>query len=345
MSIRQLLRNQGCVRSVGMIALVTLFLSGGAIALAAEAAKPAQQPRDESKILTGSGKGYQTTVERQTAGELTAQDLNQASLLASRIVKHLNEAVQGLNDQNTEGAKAEIEKAQKLVKVVRDLLPITTATTIVKDAAGKEVYRDVDKVQDDRIPLYSGMLAMEVVEPIVDAQAKDAALKGLRLADANVIHTAILADLGYIERKLNRAAALLDKPSDALAQLTLAQTHGIEMVVNQADSPLVQVQHALRLAERMVDEGKYEAARENLKFAQVQLGTYRALLGQEAGQVVKQLEDDITALMSKTEGKGAAEKIRGFWERAVKLFREEPGQAHTVNAAPTVQTNQPAAKK
>ena len=345
MSIRNLLRNAGCVRSVGMIALVTLLLSGGAIALAAEAAKPAQQPRDESMILTGSGKGYQTTVERQTAGELTAQDLNQASLLTSRIVKHLNEAVQGLNDQNTDGAKVEIEKAQKLVKVVRELLPVTTATTIVKDAGGKEVYRDVDKVQDDRIPLYSGMLAMEVVEPIVDAQAKDAALKGLRLADANVIHTAVLADLGYIERKLNRAAALLDKPADALAQLTLAQTHGIEMVVNQADSPLVQVQHALRLAERMVDEGKYEAARENLKLAQVQLGTYRALLGQEAGQVVKQLEDDITALMSKTEEKGAAEKIRGFWERAVKLFRDEPGQAHTVNAAPTVQTNQPAAKK
>lgn len=345
MSIRHLIHHGGYSRSVGMIALVTLFLSGAAIAPASEEAKPAQPTRDESKILTGSGKNYQTTVERQTAGELSAQDLNQASLLTSRIVKHLNEAVQGLNDQNTDGAKSEIEKAQKLVRVVRDLLPVTTATTIVKDAAGKEVYRDVDKVQDDRIPLYSGMLAMEVVEPIVDAQANEAALKGLRLADANVIHTAVLADLGYIERKLNRAAALLDKPADALVQLTLAQTRGIEMVVNQADSPLVQVQHALRLAERMVAEGKYEAARENLKLAQVQLGTYRAVLGKDASQVVKQLEDDITALMSKTEEKGAADKIRGFWERAVKLFRDEPGQARTVNAESTVHTNQPAAKK
>ena len=336
--------NRGCVRSVVVIALATLFLSGGAIAFGAEAAAPAQQPRDESKTVTGSGKAYQTTVERQTAGELSAQDLNQASLLTSRIVKHLNEAVQGLNDQNTDGAKSEIEKAQKLVKVVRDLLPVTTAITIVKDAGGKED-RDVDKVQDDRIPLYSGMLAMEVVEPIMDAQAADAALKGLRLADATVIHTAVLVDLGFIERKLNRAAALLDKPADALAQLVLAQTHGIEMVVNKTDSPLVQVQHALRLAERMVAEGKQEAARENLKLAQVQLGTYRALLGQEAGQVVKRLEDDIAALMTKTEDKGAAEKIRGFWERAAKLFREEPGQAHTVDASPAAQTNQPAAKQ
>jgi hypothetical protein len=313
--------------------------------MTAETATPAQQPRDESKILTGSGKEYQTTVERRTAGELSASDLNQASLLTSRIVKHMNEAVRGLNDQNTEGAKTEIEKAQKLVKVVRDLLPVTTATTIVKDAGGKEVYRDVDTVQDDRIPLYSGMLAMEVVEPLVDAQAKDAALRGLRLADADVIHTAVLADLGYIERKLNRAAALLGKPSDALAQLVLAQTEGVELIVNRVDSPLVQVQHALRLAERMVAEGKYEAARENLKNAQIQLGTYRALLGQEAGKVVRQLEDDVTALMSKTEEKGAAEKIRGFWERAVKLFREEPGQARTVNAESPAQTNQPAAKK
>lgn len=345
MNIRLLLNNTQYVRNAGTIAMMTLLLSGVATAMAAETAKQSSPLRDESKTATGSGKVYQTTVERQTAGELSAQDLNQASLLTSRIVKHLNEAVQGLNDQNTDGAKAEIAKAHKLVKVVRELLPVTTATTIVKDAGGKEVYRDVDKVQDDRIPLYSGMLAMEVVEPIVDAQAKEGALKGLRLADANVIHTAVLADLGYIERKLDRAAALLDKPTDALAQLILAQTHGIEMVVNHADSPLVQVQHALRLAERMVAEGKSEAAKENLKLAQVQLGTYRALLGQEAGQVVKQLEDDITALMSKTEEKGAAERIRGFWERAVKLFREEPGQAHTVNATPTLQTNQSAVKK
>jgi hypothetical protein len=222
---------------------------------------------------------------------------------------------------------------------------VTTVTTVVKDARGKEVYRDVDRVQDDRIALYSGMIAMEVVEPIIDAKENAAALKGLRLADANVIHTSVLADLSYIERKLNRAATLLDEPDEALVQLSLAQTRGVQLVVNQADDPLVEVQHALRLAERMVEEGKHEAAQDNLRLAQIQLGTYRALLGKEAAKAVKALEDDITALMTKTEEKDAAAKIREFWERAISWFREEPGQAHVVEEGEVEEAEQDAKPK
>jgi hypothetical protein len=329
-TLRNLLHNRDGKAIISSIALLTLVLFTATTAAAAEKAKEVDEQRDESIMTTGSGERYQTTVERETTGNLSAQDLHQVSLLTSRVVNHLNDAVKGLLDQDPDAAQPEIEKAQGLTKIVRELLPVTTVTTVVKDAEGKEVYRDVDKVQDDRISLYRGMIAMEVVEPIIDAKEKAAAVKGLRLADANVIHTSVLADLSYIERKLNRASALLDKPEEALVHLALAQTRGIQLVVNEADDPLVEVQHALRLAERMVEEGKHEAAQDNLRLAQIQLGTYRALLGKEAAKVVKDLEDDITALMPKTEDKGAAERIREFWERAVNWFREEPGQAHIV---------------
>jgi hypothetical protein len=328
-TIRGLLQNRESGAIIGVIALLILVLCIDMTILAADKEKR-EEARDRSTITTGSGERYKTTVERHTEGALSSDDLHQVSLLGSRIVNHLNEAVKGLLDQDPDAAKPEIEKAQKLAKIVRDLLPVTTVTTVVKDTAGKEVYRDVDKVQDDRISLYRGMIAMEVVEPIVDAKEEAAALKGLRLAEADIIHTSVLADLSYIERKLNRAVALLDKPEDALAQLSLAQTRGIELVVNQADDPLVEVQHALRLAERMVEEGKHEAAQDNLRLAQIRLGTYRALLGKDAGKAAKQLEDDIVALMPKTEEKGAAGKIRAFWERVVSWFRQEPGQAHKV---------------
>jgi hypothetical protein len=59
-----------------------------------------------------------------------------------------------LIDENPNGSKSNLENARKLIKVVRDLLPVTTVTTVVTDVNGKEVYRDVDRVQDDRIPLY-----------------------------------------------------------------------------------------------------------------------------------------------------------------------------------------------
>ena len=312
----------------GKIVLLALILITGMTATAAEGKKEAFDLRDQSMIKTGSGERYLTTVERYTEGNLSAQDLHQVSLLTSRIVNHLNDAVKGLLDQDPDAAKPEIENAQELVRVVRELLPVTTVTTVVADATGSEIYRDIDKVQDDKISIYGGMIALEIIEPIIDAKAKEAALKGLRLADVDVIHTSVMADLSYIERKLNRAAKLLDKPDEALIQLGLAQSRGVQFVVNKEDDPLVEVQRALRLAEQMVEEGKHEAGQDNLRLAQIELGTYRALLGKEAAKSVKQLEDDITALMATIENEGAAAKIREFWERAVNLFRQEPGQAH-----------------
>jgi len=74
------------------------------------------------------------------------------------------------------------------------------------------------------------------------------------------------------------------------------------------------------------------------------LQTYRALLGRKAAKAVKKLEDDIQALMPKTEETGAAGKIREFWERAVSWFREEAGQAHVITED-TGETTQGAEKE
>lgn len=333
---------------VCMIAMLTLAHITGSL-IAAETVGDAGGPRDESSIQTGSGKQYQTTVDRKTEGTLSSDDLHQVSLLASRVVNHLNEATQSMLDENPDAARPEIEKARKLTDVIRDILPVTTVTTIVKDASGNEVYKDIDKVQDEKVPLYRGMIALEVVQPIVDAKEKALDLKGLRLQDASMIHTSVLADIGYIDRKLKRASELIDKTEEALAQLTLAQTKGIQLIVNEADSPLVEVQQALRLAERMVEEGKFEAAKENLNLAQVQLGTYRALLGKEASKVVKELEDKIAALTPKAEQVDTASKIRGFWEQVVSWFTEQPGQATVVEEKTenddAAKTDQPDEKK
>lgn len=322
-----------------LLSFAAVLVYTGAGLRAADAAK-AEEGRDESTIRTGSGKVYQTTVRRDTKGELNSRDLHQVSLLTSRIVGHLNESVRCLLDDNADAAKPEIEKGRQLVRIVRDLLPVTTVTTTVEDAKGKEVYRDVAEVQDDRIPLYQGAIEVNVVEPVVEAQEEEATLKGLRLADAGLVRTSVLVDLSYIERKLNRAGELLGEPEDALRQLGLAQKRGIEVEVDEEDHPLVAVQSALRLAERMVEEGKQDAAKSNLQLAQIHLETYKALLSKDAGEKVKELQDDITQLLGTLEEKGAAGKVREFWERAVSWFQERRGQSITVDAEPEQEQKQ-----
>jgi hypothetical protein len=197
----------------------------------------------------------------------------------------------------------------------------------VKDAKGTEVYRDEQKVQDDQIPIFAGAIAVEVVEPLVEAKKDQAALKGLKLADADVIHTAMTADLSYIERKLARAAQLLTKPEEAAVQLALAQNVGVRFSARKEDNPLVEVQQALRLAERMVQEKKYEGAKTNLQSAKLRLEAYRGLVGSAEAAPAAELEKEIEKLSSEIEKPGGAEKIRGMWNKATSWFKREPGQA------------------
>jgi hypothetical protein len=311
-------------------ALVAVVLASTVVG--SQAAEPTA---NVSTNAYGSGKQYKTTVERQTVGDLSAEDLNQASLLTSQFLTHVDKAAQQLADARADAARAEIEKAEALVKVVRGLLPTTIVTTTVRDAQGKEVYRNEQRVQEDQIPIYSGAVAMEVVEPVIEAKKDEAALKGVKLADAELVRTAVLVDLNFAERKLRRALELIAKPQEATAELALIQSGGVRFYAHKEDSPLVNVQHALRLAERMVREKKYEVANENLQTAKLQLEAYRVLMGTDSGQPVADLEKDLQKLSGELQTPGAADKIRGMWERATGWFTRESGQAHQTGAGQT----------
>jgi hypothetical protein len=325
--------------TVGIGALV-IFVCAGVLAATMYAtgaeAKPEKKAVDTpTSIATGSGKQYKTTVDRKTEGELSAEDFRQVSLLSSRIVLHLNKAAVHLGDERNDQARQELEKGRALVGVIRGLLPTTVVTTVVEDADGKEVYRYVDRVQEDRIPLHEGLVAVNIMEPVTDAKQDEAAVQGLRLADADLIRTSILVELDYVEGKLNRALKLLDdKPKDALAQLVLAQSRGINFVVNKEDDPLVEAQMALQLAERMVEQGREQAAKANLQLAKNHLELYRGLLAKGKSEHVSMLQGEISKLQGEIGRKDAAESIRGFWDRVTSWFIREPGEAQTTSSKP-----------
>ena len=303
-----------------------------ALASAVVRSQAAEPTANVSTNSYGSGKQYKTTVERHSRGGLSAEDLNQASLLTSQLLTHVNEAEQQLADVRVDSARAEIEKAQTLVKVVRAILPTTIVTTTVMDAQGKEIYRDEQRIQDDQIPIFAGAVALEVVEPIIEARKDEAALKGVQLADAALIRTTVLVDLNYAERKLKRAMDLITKPQQAAAELALIQTGAVHFYEHKEDSPLVDVQYALRLAERMVREKKYDAAKANLQTAKLQLEAYRALVDTDSGQPVSDLEKEIEKLSGELQTPGAADQIRSMWDKATSWFKRESGQAHQTSA-------------
>jgi len=318
--------------------LLVALLMGLVVSTACAATGTAQSSENKAAspttITTGSGNKYKTTVDQKSGGELSAEDFRQASLLASRIVLHINEAVEDLDQDRAADARAAVQKGLELVKLVRDLLPTTEVTTSVRDSKGTEVYRNVDRVQNDRIPLHEGLVAVKVVEAITDAKRDAASLKGVRLADADLIHTSVLLELDYVEGRLKRALnALPAKPADALKQLALAQSQGVAFSVNKEDNPLVAAQMALQLAEQMVKEDRVEAAKANLQQAKNQLVLYRGLVGEHEGDQVRKLEADISKLQGNIETKGAAANIRGFWDRVANWFSREHRETRTTSDA------------
>jgi hypothetical protein len=177
------------------------------------------------------------------------------------------------------------------------------------------------------------------MEPITYAKQDEAAVQGLRLADADLIHTSVLLELSYVENKLQRALRLLDdKAEDGLAQLLLAQSRGITFVVNREDNPLVEAQMALQLAERMTEQGRDEAAKANLQLAKNHLELYRGLLAEGESEHVRKLQGEITRLQGDIGQKDAAETIRNFWDRVAGWFGRKPGEMQvTAGGAVTTQ--------
>src|SRR4051812_15271708 len=94
--------------TVLVLSTVGLALSGP------NSLQAAEQGTGPTNGTYGSGKNYKTTVERQSDGELSAEDLHQASLLSSQILMHLNAATRHCIDGKGDDAKPEIEKAQSL---------------------------------------------------------------------------------------------------------------------------------------------------------------------------------------------------------------------------------------
>lgn len=317
------------------------ILAGALVCLLEPATVSAEENKTgpAASTTTGSGDHYKTTVTQETKGELKPEDARQISLLGSRILAHVRNASRFLEEDKAEQARGELENAQTLTKVVREMLPVTTVSTTTTDAQGKTIYHYDDRVQDDQVPIIEGLIRLEVVEPIVEAKKEQAAIKGLQLADADLIHTSALLNLDYVEGKIHVALAKLKEPEKAQAELAAIPTVGVRFVTHKEDHPLVKIQAALQLAEQQVRESKFEGAKVNLQLARLQLDAYRALVGDSGSKGASDLEKEIATLQEKTREPGAADKIRGFWNRITDWFQPESGKVQQTTAPKEEPTN------
>src|SRR5579872_5639587 len=218
---------------------IVLFAAVIALILASPTWAESKAPSDDATkagpvVRTyGAEGGYRTEVKSETKGTLSQEDRRQVAVLTAHIFQHIDQAQRALDADNIAEARNEVDKGNKAVKAVRALLPTTTVHTKTSAPGGDVIYEDTREVQEDRVPLFEGMLSTKTLAPIVAAKqdAQDAVeVKGVRLVGSETITTEAFADLDYVEGKLERAVKALNdnKPDAATKALALAQVRGVE---------------------------------------------------------------------------------------------------------------------
>jgi len=230
---------------------VLLFLAGPVAAW--QTASAPSESKDSPVVRTfGSEGGYRTKVTSETKGTLSQDDRRQVSLLAGQVFQHIDEARQAIDAGDDQRAHKEVNQGREAVKAIRALLPKTNVHTQTTAPGGKVIYEDQREVQDDRVPLFEGMLHAETLAPILEAKRDAVQVAGVRLVGAESIATEALADLDLVESQLAKAArALADRKSDEVVKaLTLAQVQGVELRYRKEDAPLAESRDAIWLAKR-----------------------------------------------------------------------------------------------
>jgi hypothetical protein len=272
--------------------------------------------------------GYRTEVRSETKGTLSQDDRRQVSLLAAQIFQHVDEARGAIDADDMNRARKEVQKGLEAIKAIHAMLPRTSVRTRTTAPDGKVIYEDEREVQDDRVPLFEGMLHARTLAPIQEAQQDASRVAGVRVVESETISTEVMADLGYVEGQLGRAARALDekKAEDATRALLMAQVRGVDLRYNKEDSPLAEARDAIWLARRALEENNTVQAQANLGVARQQLEIYRQVLPEARRQDVTQMLNEVGQLERQLQQEGkstasGAERTRQggaatqWWER------------------------------
>lgn len=280
----------------------------------------------------GDKGGVVTEVTSETKGTLSEENRRQVAVLTAQVFLHIDEGRQAVDADDLAAGKSEVDKARKALQAVRALLPTTTVHTKTTAPDGNAIYEDERETQEDRVPLFEGMLSSKTLAPIVaakqavadDANSEADEVQGVRLVRSETVTTEVMADLNVVEAQLTRAAKALqdNKPENVIEALSAAQVRGVEFRFKKEDTPLAEARDAMWLAKRSLEENNAAQAQANLRVARQALRLYREVASKERQQDVDNMLKEVDQL----EGKLGKETVQ---KPTTQSERTQQGQATT----------------
>jgi hypothetical protein len=323
--------------TAGLAAFTFLTLSAWGQQPSTSASK--EQGKEENRVVRtlGTEKGYRTEVVSETERKLTQEDQRQLSLLMVDVLEHINKARTDLEGDNTKDALKEVNKGREGVQAIRKMLPKTIVHTKTLAPDGKAIFEDELVIQQEAIPLYSGILHARTLAPIVEARRDAQKIVGVQVVEAERVITEAIAKLDLIEAQLEKTTkALGENKSDvATKALATALASGLDFRYTKEDSELIAVRDGLWYAKRALEENNVAQAMANLNLAHQRLRLYREVLPNDQRKEVDDLLREVeqmqgqlrqeraqpTATAGRANRAHQGETVTHWWDRVNGWFR------------------------
>jgi hypothetical protein len=323
-----------------------------------------RQDQQTQQSRYGPGQGQQqasitSDVQVTSQGELNEEERRALSLAAGRLLKHVHQARQAVNQQQKQQAIGHIDKGLMLVQIIESAVPTYQVTARIQ--SGNTVYEEKEQVKQLMVPIYAELEKVTLMAPLMAAKQEAAQNGGAAhgstagkqpqqsspeqssqqpsrspmtpvVAGVELHHTHIMFDVSAAKEHLQAAKHALSNDKYTAADGALAAVQqGVNFAYVEVDLPLLRARENLMLAKSQVQAGQGQDARMTLEAAAQALEQYAQRADKARASQVQNLQKEIQNYAQQLpqqarqdqqtgqKNQQVVEQINEWWDRIVQL--------------------------
>lgn len=244
----------------------------------------AAQPAAAAETSKPNGTELQKKIDAQREGQLT---------LVHKMMGHISLAAVALDTQLPDAARDHLERASALVAQLEGIAPQVHSKTQFK--YGKVSYNFEDHAKDYYVPIVDDMFLLSDYKSTFHVWKSR---NDIKETDAGMVLVTVHADLRKIEKALQEAEKKIDAKEFTAAGEALNDIYK-DAIVDEVEvtDPLWAVHDNLALAQNLIREEHYDAARFALKHARTHLKKLKKQRPDETESI-----QELDASIAKVEG-------------------------------------------
>jgi YfdX protein len=352
---------------VAVVSVLSLLLPAASFAQAGQQQGQQQTPsqlrqdqqtqQSPSRPSQGQQQQERITADVQVSpqGQLSEEERRALSMAAGRLLKHVHQGRQAINQQQTQQAIGHIDKGLTLVQIIENAVPTYQVTARIQ--SGNAIYEEKEQVKQLMVPIYAELEKVTLMAPLMAAKQEAAQNGGAAhgsmagkqsqqpsteqssqpsraamtpvVAGVELHHTHIMFDVSAAKEHLQAAKQALNNDKYKAADGALAAVQrGVNFAHVEVDLPLLRARENLMLAKAHVQAGQVQDARMTLEAVTQALQQYEQRADKARASQVQSLQKEIQNYAQQLPQQGqqtqqknqqAVEQINEWWDRIVQL--------------------------